>query len=127
MLFKFDENPHPETAEAFRRAGHDASTVYDQSLQGHGDGDVAEVRRREGRVLVTLDLDFADVRTYPPADYPGIIVVRVANQSRASVLRVMGRILPLLVDEPVSERLWIVDDFQVRFRGADCGAGSRLA
>ena len=121
MLFKFDENLHPDAAEMFAKAGHDALTVYDQGLRGHGDDDVAEVCRREGRALVTLDLDFANVRTYPPGDYPGIIVLRVVNQSRGAVLRVLGRILPLLASEPVTGRLWIVDDVQVRFRGADTG------
>ena len=49
MLFKFDENLHPDAAEIFAEAGHDALTVYDQGLRGHGDDDVAEVCRREGR------------------------------------------------------------------------------
>src|SRR5436190_1527827 len=47
------------------------STVYDQGLRGHDDGDIADVCRREQRALVTLDLDFSDVRVYPPAHYPG--------------------------------------------------------
>jgi predicted nuclease of predicted toxin-antitoxin system len=119
MLFKFDENLQPDAAEMFGKAGHEALTVYHQGLRGHGDDDVAEVCHREGRALVTLDLDFADVRSYPSGDYPGIIVLRVVNQSRATVVRVLGRILPLLASEPVTGRLWIVDDFQVRFRGAD--------
>jgi predicted nuclease of predicted toxin-antitoxin system len=122
MPFKFDENLHPDAAELFRQAGHDALTVYDQGLRGYGDDDVAEVCRQEGRALITLDLDFADVRTYPPSNYPGIIVLRIANQSRASVLRVLGRVLPLLDSEPVAGHLWIVDDYHARIRGTDTGA-----
>ncbi len=122
MPFKFDENLHPDAAEMFRRAGHDALTVFDQGLRGRGDDKVAEVCRREGRALVTLDLDFADVRAYPPGAYPGIIVLRVASQGRVSVLRVMARLLPLLDSQPLSGHLWIVDDVHVRIRSEPTGA-----
>jgi hypothetical protein len=36
---------------------------------GHSDAEIAQVCQREARVLVTMDLDFADIRAYPPQDY----------------------------------------------------------
>ena len=59
MLFKIDENLHEEVAELLRQNGHDAVSVYDQHMRGHTDEDVAAVCRREGRVIVTQDLDFS--------------------------------------------------------------------
>jgi len=86
MRFKLDENLHPDAAEYLRQHGHDALTVADQGLRGHDDNDIAEVCRREQRALVTLDLDFSDVRIYPPADYSGLLVLRLVDQSRPAVL-----------------------------------------
>lgn len=122
MRFKLDENLHPDVAETLRQQGHDALTVFEQGLRGHADDDVAEVCRREGRTLITLDLDFANVRDYPPGDSPGIIVLRLASTGRTTLLRAIGRILPLLLTEPLSGHLWIVDDSRVRIRGPETGA-----
>ncbi|HUY31318.1 MAG TPA: DUF5615 family PIN-like protein [Pirellulales bacterium] len=36
MHFKTDENLHPKAADLLRQNGHDALTVYDQGLRGHG-------------------------------------------------------------------------------------------
>ena len=65
MKFKTDENLPEEAAELLRSAGHDASTVIGQSMGGAPDPDLASLCRREQCVLVTLDLGFADIRTYP--------------------------------------------------------------
>jgi predicted nuclease of predicted toxin-antitoxin system len=78
---------------------------------------LAEHCRRENRAIVTLDLDFADIRAFPPATNSGIIVLRVGNQSRPHVLEVMKRVLELLKTEPVAGRLWIVTEAGVRIRG----------
>ncbi len=118
MQLKVDENLHDDVAALLRGRGHDALTVHDQGLRGHRDAQIAEVCRREGRALLTLDLDFANIRVYPPADYPGLIVLRLGNQSRTHILGVLPRVLDLLDHETVSGHLWIVEETQVRIRGA---------
>ena len=57
MKFKTDENLPTEAADLLRSAGHDAVTVGEQRLGGAVDSTVGSVCQREGRVLVTLDLD----------------------------------------------------------------------
>lgn len=78
MRFKTDENLHPDVAGFLRAKGHDALTVWDQGLRGRPDADIAEVCRSESRALVTLDVGFADIRAYPPQNYPGLIVLRLS-------------------------------------------------
>ena len=73
----------------------------------------------EKRTLVTLDIDFSDIRTYPPRDHEGIIVLRVGNQSKKHVLEVFKRILPLIAQGPIQGRLWVVEETAVRIRGED--------
>lgn len=116
MLFKVDENLHEEVAELLRLNGHDAMTVFDQRLQGRDDEDVAVVCRREGRTIITQDLDFSNILVYPPQDYFGIVVLRLADQSRPSVLAVVKRILPLIACDPLVRTLWIVDEVGIRVR-----------
>ena len=117
LKFKFDENMPREAAELFRNAGHDALTVLDQSLGGQPDSNIASVCLHENRALVTLDLDFADIRAYPPSSYSGIVVLRLSLLDKLHVLAAATRLLLLIGTEPIVNKLWIVDETSVRIRG----------
>jgi len=67
--------------------------------------------------LLTLDLDFADIRAYPPEDYCGIIVMRLARRDKPRVLEVLGRLLLKLDAEELIGKLWIVNERTIRIRG----------
>jgi len=116
LKFKVDENMPAEVAAMLASAGHDASSVPHQQLSGKPDPDIATVCQQEGRAIVTLDLDFGDIRTYPPADYAGIIVLRLHQQDKLRILALIQRLLPLLEQEPLAGKLWIVDEFTLRMR-----------
>ena len=117
MRFKFDENLPSDLGALLRRDGHDAHSVLDENLRGAADPSIAKVCQDEQRILITLDLDFAHIQNYPPRDYHGIIVLRLARQDRETVLAIIPRILALLQTEPIAQRLWIVDDHRTRIRG----------
>lgn len=77
MKFKIDENLPVEFAAVLRGAGYDAVTVWDEDLTGKPDTDIFNVCKDEERALMSLDLDFCDVRLFPPAESPGLLVFRV--------------------------------------------------
>lgn len=116
MKFKTDENLPIEVGDLLRQDGHDALSVVDQQLAGHPDADVAVLCQSEQRALVTLDLDFSDIRAYPPTDHHGIIVFRPAVQTVSAIVRLTTRMITVLGAEPLAGRLWIVDEHQVRIR-----------
>jgi predicted nuclease of predicted toxin-antitoxin system len=122
MKFKTDENLPAEAAGDLRQAGHDAVTAADQRLAGASDVRVADVCRAEGRALLTLDLDFSDIRVYPPGDYVGIIVLRPSVQTITNIRRLVGQVITLLPTETLAGHLWIVDEGQVRIRAGTRGA-----
>jgi len=97
-------------------AGHDVLSVLDQEMGGAEDSRIASVCQREQRILVTLDNDFADIRTYPPSRYSGIIVLRLNRQDRDHICDVFNDVLPHLTEEPIHHRLWIVSEENVRIR-----------
>jgi predicted nuclease of predicted toxin-antitoxin system len=94
MQFKIDENLPMEFAAMLRAAGHDAVSLLDQGLDGAGDSAVAEKCRTERRAIVTLDLDFSDIRQYPPEEYQGLIVLRVGHQEKRHLIRLFGQVIP---------------------------------
>jgi hypothetical protein len=71
VKFKIHENLPSEAAETLRQSGFAADTVADEDLSGSNDETVAGRDRSEDRILLTLDLDFANIRSYPPASTPG--------------------------------------------------------
>ena len=116
MKFKIDENLPSELADLLVSAGHDAATVFDEGLAGESDDRILKVCREEKRVLVSLDLDFSNVRAYPPGEYDGLIVLRLRRQDKPYVLDTFGKILDLFEQEQIKGLLWIVEDNRIRVR-----------
>jgi predicted nuclease of predicted toxin-antitoxin system len=117
MRFKIDENLHDDVAAMLVAAGHDAQTVHAEGLRGCDDAILASHCLTEDRAIVTLDLDFADIRAFPPASGAGIIVLRVRDQSRPHILDVLNRAIILLQSANIAGQLWVVTEAGVRIRG----------
>jgi predicted nuclease of predicted toxin-antitoxin system len=90
---KLDENLARAHVALLRSAGYDADRVYDEGLSGAEDRVVWERVCAEGRFFITLDLDFSDVRRYPPGTHPGILLIRAKNRSAAAVTAVLVRVI----------------------------------
>ena len=82
MKFKIDENSPAEIAFQLAEAGHDAETVVTEGITGAADSDLLEAARREGRVLLTLDKEIANVQRYSPTAFLGIVLFRPDSMGR---------------------------------------------
>lgn len=119
MRAKLDESMPTEAGAVLLAAGWECDTVHDENLAGADDRAVALACSREGRVLFTLDLDFADIRAYPPTDYVGIVVFRPTPPSRRAVLSLLTQALKGLSAEWEPHQLWIVEPDRIRTRSLD--------
>ena len=117
LKFKVDENLPEAAARILRDAGFDAETVLNEGFGGASDTALAAVCKEEGRALITLDLDFSDIRTYPPKEYPGFIVLRIHNHSILHVSAIMEKVVVLLQREKLAGTIWSVDERRVRIYG----------
>ena len=81
MKFKLDENLPDLIYTTLVGLGHDAHTVAEEQLGGATDDAVLRASIAERRVRITLDLDFADIRAYPPGNHAGIWGLRPAVQT----------------------------------------------
>ncbi|GHT16966.1 hypothetical protein FACS1894189_2000 [Planctomycetales bacterium] len=116
MRFKIDENMPVSAGDLLKRNGHEVHTVFDEFLNGTADGKIADVCQKEQRIILTLDIDFADIRTFPPKNYHGIIVLRPRLQSEPQILKLLDFVLTALKTEPIDGSLWIVDPVGMRIR-----------
>ncbi len=118
MRFLVDEDLSRAAAEALRDHGHDVLEVRDSPMRGAQDAAIARYARDENRCLVTSDLGFADIRTYPPKDYCGIVVLRLGrNASSTDIVQLLTTFLdrPKLLED-TRGKLAIVEPGRVRLR-----------
>jgi predicted nuclease of predicted toxin-antitoxin system len=116
LKFKIDENLPAECAALLRSAGFGADTVAEENLTGAEDSVISRRVREEERVLVTLDLDFANEREYPPMEHSGIVVLRLKRQDKITILALIPRLIACLAARQPTGELWIVEPDRVRFR-----------
>jgi predicted nuclease of predicted toxin-antitoxin system len=87
MKLKLDENLSRHLKVVLSRLNHDVVTVADQGLLSRTDLEIADEVKREGRMLLTLDLEFGDLRKYPPGQHPGIFLFRPRSLGPLAVNR----------------------------------------
>jgi predicted nuclease of predicted toxin-antitoxin system len=114
VKFKLDENMPADLATYLREAGHDVADVVAEGLAGAEDPPVVAAATAEGRILLTFDLDFADIRHYPPGSHAGIVVFRLQDQRWATLEGPVTRLLAGGKLERLQGGLAIVDETRVR-------------
>jgi predicted nuclease of predicted toxin-antitoxin system len=124
VKFKLDENLGTRTQQLFRAAGHETATVGSQRLCGTPDTHLYEVCRLEGRCLVTLDTDFADIRRFPPQDAAGVVVLRLPRNPTLPVIEsLVSTFLGAIDERPLAGRLWLVEPGRIRVHQTDSELG----
>ncbi len=116
MKFKLDENMPADLATLLHGEGHDAVGVADEGLAGADDPPVLAAAAKEGRILMTFDLDFADIRQYPPGRHAGIVVFRLRDQRWRTLEKPVVRLLKGRGLESLENGLAIVDETRVRWK-----------
>jgi predicted nuclease of predicted toxin-antitoxin system len=81
VKFKLDDNVGRRGLELLKASGHDVMTVWDQRLRGITDEELFEICSAEGRALITLDRDFAQVPRFPPEKSSGIVILEVGPKT----------------------------------------------
>jgi predicted nuclease of predicted toxin-antitoxin system len=119
MKFKLDENMDGRLAELFIQAGHNIQTVSEQNMSGWSDEEIAQRCIAEGRCLITQDMDFANIISYPPENYTGLIVLRLPKSTLSLQMILVRQIVSHLEEFPLAGRLWIVEPGRIRLNEED--------
>lgn len=119
MKFKIDENLPSSIKQIFLENNLDAQTVFDENINGCDDDSLINKCREEGRILVTLDLDFSDIRKYQPCENNGIVIIRLSKQNKAEIESVVRKCVNFFKTEETNKRIWIVEKDKIRIRGSE--------
>ena len=93
MRILADMGISPVTVRYLSETGHDAVHLASQGLHRASDEDIVLKARREDRVILTVDLDFADLMAFSNEPKPSVIIFRMANKSPASINAAFDRCL----------------------------------
>jgi predicted nuclease of predicted toxin-antitoxin system len=106
--------------QALRDAGHEVLRLKEHIPTDSPDSFVISTAQELDAVLVSLNGDFADIVTYPPANYKGIIALQVRNHPE-----ILPQLISRLKDylsynldmKHYVGRLLLVEVHRIRIRG----------
>jgi predicted nuclease of predicted toxin-antitoxin system len=116
LKIKLDENMPTSFYNLLKATGHNVTSAAEENLFGADDPLLLKTAAAEGRILLTFDTDFADIRNYPAGSHFGIVVFRLRDQRWASVKKPAHRLIESDILARLNKGLAIVDETRIRIR-----------
>jgi predicted nuclease of predicted toxin-antitoxin system len=83
----------PKTVLHLRTLGHDAIHLSEENLTTLPDADILAKARQEGRILLTHDLDFAELLAVSGESLPSVVIFRLRNMRPEHVNRYLQSVI----------------------------------
>ena len=119
LRFLGDQCVPAEITDILRRHGHQVTLLREVMPIRSLDPVVIAKAQELGTVLLSLNGDFADIVSYPPARYLGIVGIQLHNHPEI-IPQLMERLLAFLTAHPEQEfyhgKLLLVEVHRVRIR-----------
>jgi len=111
-----DECVWQVTRDFVQQLGHDMATVEERGLAGADDEIVLAQAVSENRALLTRDMHFSNILLYPPADYLGIIVLKIVPYTINPVHHTLTSVFAHFTQDSIKKALIVVDRNKFRER-----------
>lgn len=116
MKFLVDMPLSPSLAAWLREQKHDAVHAIELKLDRVPDIEILAYAKREGRIVVTVDLDYPRLLVLAQDTSPGLILFRDGDWSDIGVVARMREILPLLTSGDIEHAIIVVERDRLRRR-----------
>ena len=116
MRFLIDENLPHDLVQVLTEHGHDAHHALDNLKPGCLDDKLFDYAQKEERILVTCDLDFSDIRLYPPGKHAGIVILRIEPQNALHFVEVLKSFLRTTDVPSCAKAIVILENDSYRIR-----------
>jgi predicted nuclease of predicted toxin-antitoxin system len=80
------------------------------------DAEVIQLAQQLDAVLLTVDMDFANIQRYPPQTYGGIIVIRYQSQADEAASNTLKTVLEELYREKLRGCLVVIAEGRYKVR-----------
>ncbi len=106
----------PLAAQRLAAAGHDAVHASTAGLATASDEEILEAASREGRIVVTADLDYPRLLALGLAEGPGLILFRGGSYSDDQMLSLLDRVLARASELDLRHSIIVADRSRIRRR-----------
>lgn len=112
MRLLVDENVRQEVIDFLKSSGYDILLVP----RGLKDEKIAQIAKEEKRIILTHDQHFADILTYSPEEYSGIIRIKIHPPSAPIIIRLLKDFFQKFAQKDLDKKLVILerDGFRIR-------------
>ena len=93
MKFLADMGISPRTVAFLGELGHDAAHLNDLGLARLPDSKILAKARQDGRIVLTHDLDFADLMAASGDALPSVVIFRLRNMRPSRVNMTLQEVL----------------------------------
>jgi predicted nuclease of predicted toxin-antitoxin system len=108
-------------ARCLQECGHEVFLLRDCIPKDSPDPVVIQTAQEYQSILVSLNGDFADIVTYPPENFLGIIGIQLRNHPEL-IPKILQRLRVFLNEHPSMEeyagKLFLVEVHRIRIRGS---------
>ena len=119
LRFFIDHCVPNSVIRALRDAGYEVFILKEHIPKNSEDSAVITKAQELEAILVSLNGDFADIATYPPSQYNGIISLQVRNHPE-SISTIVQRLIQYLSAHPempgYEGQLFLVEAHRIRIR-----------
>jgi predicted nuclease of predicted toxin-antitoxin system len=117
MKFLADMGISPTVIDFLQRLGHPATHLHQQDLDRLVDSEILQKARKEGRILLTHDLDFGDLLAASGADLPSVIIFRLRNMRPENVSHHLLKVISAHAEVLESGAIITITEGRARIRG----------
>jgi predicted nuclease of predicted toxin-antitoxin system len=120
LRFLADQCVPAEITEYLQREGHQVTSLSEVLPIRSPDTLVIAKAQELGAILLSLNGDFADIVSYPPANYVGIVAIQLHNHPEVipqRMIRLRAFLRANAVQAFYSAKLLIVEVHRIRIRG----------
>lgn len=114
MKFLLDANMPRSTKAVLEQHGFDTVAVRDILPPATPDSVIYDLAKREDRILITRDHDFLNILLYPPAQAPGIIVVKVQRLTAKAINALLLDFLSRVPEPQIKNALIVLEPHRYR-------------
>jgi predicted nuclease of predicted toxin-antitoxin system len=116
MQFLADMGISLRTVEWLREKGYDVIHLRDEGLQRLPDPEILEKARLESRILLTIDLDFAQLLAISRSSLPSVILFRLGNDNYNQINDCLNILLENYIEDLQSGSMISVNSKSFRVR-----------
>ena len=116
MKFLADENISNSIKKIITDGGYDLLDVQKSEFVGSSDGELWKLAKKEGRVIISFDLDFANIIQYPPGEGNGVIVLRPKGMTFEEIERKIGSFISNIEKIRIDKSLVVISKASIRVR-----------